>query len=291
MLLAFGQNGNDLFDLLPEAATANMRAQAAEKLASLRQSNNYTSVTPIRMRDIAEVQRNGAVRIPFPHTSAPVVFQTTNIESFGDGTYEWYGTSKRDPASYALIQNDGEGPYGFAVVDGISYQIQSISNQHVLLRSNDKEFFDRDCGTTALTDHTYEDGFGKAPKFEKHHCDEEATIRILTLYTDRASQVVANISQKAGNLIGQCRLARKNSGLDAHDIDFEGAGVRRLADFVESGDINDDVDRLRDRGETPGNFVEQLRDDSGADLVILLTDGNYGAAGAAYQAPGFEDRG
>ena len=290
----FGQGEPLLFNILPEAALANMSPIAIQKLTELKSDKNYSAIIPVTMRDISDVQVEGRVKIRFPGTRSPIVFETVNVKSLSPGLYEWYGRSIVDSLDYAFIQNEGEGPYGFCIVDGKSYQLQTLDGQHLIFESNDANFENRFCGLLDGDQYV----LPESPKIKeqflaKHHCDVDPVIRILTLYTDRASQRVGNISQKVGNFIGQARIAAINSGLTSHDIEFEGVGVRRLAGFQETDDIVDDLLLLQQQGENdPNSFVANLRDDLGADVVILLTDGNYNnEVGVAFQQPGVEATG
>lgn len=97
-------------------------------------------------------------------------------------------------------------------------------------------------------------------------------VRVLVLFTAAAQAAVANINQTATLAITQTNTAFTNSAIFSSSIQVSMAGPIQI-DFNETANIAADVNTLAGRAD-----VQALRNDNGADFVVLLTNGtNYGA--------------
>jgi len=96
-----------------------------------------------------------------------------------------------------------------------------------------------------------------------------STVRVLVLYTDAANSAVANINNTATLAVRQMNDALGNSAANSN-LYMTLAGIERL-DFTEHRtDVEGDVEGL-----SINATAQYLRNTHQADLVILLTDGNY----------------
>jgi hypothetical protein len=96
----------------------------------------------------------------------------------------------------------------------------------------------------------------------------ETTIRVLVLTSPAAENLDPNISQTVNLAFGQLTTSTANSLVDPRDISFNLIGNHISTSFIETGNLEQDVDAL------PGLF-ENLRVAQGADLVVMLTDDAY----------------
>lgn len=261
-------------DFLPSL----LSAESLVKLANVQANTAYKSVTPVLVDNLISTEPNQEIRIDLPGDDEALTLVAKNVSSFENGNLRWYGENPNDAGTYALLINDEGGFYGKVVTKHRSFSLQEIApGVHFLLEYDQTQEGIVECPSKPTgTD-------GKSPNPEKNGCNGVTTVRILVLYTDAALQQTMNISQTAGTMIGSANIAAINSDLDAEDIRFEGAGVRRLPDFIETDNNNPIDDAIADRNEltrivtdsTDDTFFFDLRNQNEADLVVLLVDGNY----------------
>ncbi len=96
------------------------------------------------------------------------------------------------------------------------------------------------------------------------------TLDVLVLYTDAASNAAGNIFNVARTAISETETAYRNSGITSRQLNIRRVGTVNV-DFQESDDIASDVSRL-----VSDSQANDLRDTYLADVVVLLTDGDYG---------------
>ena len=261
-------------DFLPSL----LSAESLVKLANVQANTAYKSVTPVLVDNLISTEPNQEIRIDLPGDDEALTLVAKNVSSFENGNLRWYGENPNDAGTYALLINDEGGFYGKVVTKHRSFSLQEIApGVHFLLEYDQTQEGIVECPSKPTgTD-------GKSPNPEKNGCNGVTTVWILVLYTDAALQQTMNISQTAGTMIGSANIAAINSDLDAEDIRFEGAGVRRLPDFIETDNNNPIDDAIADRNEltrivtdsTDDTFFFDLRNQNEADLVVLLVDGNY----------------
>lgn len=260
------------------------------KLTRVQANEAYISITPVILNDSSILDRNDELVIELPGSDLSLSFSAKEV-SFSEGEYfHWYGESKNDPNNYILLIKDKKGLYGKIVTKHRSFSIQELlPGLPFLLEYNQVEDGIVECPSAPS------EGGGKIQELEKNGCAGVTTVRVMVLYTDAADQQVMNISQTAGTMIGSANIAAINSDLDAEDIRFEGAGVRRLPDFIETDNNNPIDDAIADRNELArivtdsidDTFFFDLRNQNEADLVILLVDGNYTLNGGSVYGAAF----
>lgn len=96
-------------------------------------------------------------------------------------------------------------------------------------------------------------------------------VRVLVLFTDNAN-AVSNPQQLATTLIAESNSALQNSRIFSNGLRFSLVGTQRIA-FNDRGDATARFLAGRDNAQ-----VRQLRNQFHADLVIMLTDGNWVSA-------------
>jgi hypothetical protein len=94
-------------------------------------------------------------------------------------------------------------------------------------------------------------------------------IDVLVLYTPAVDQAVGNILNTSILAVSQLNSAYVNSGISSSEVSVHRNATLPL-DFDETDDITDDLFTLRSNTN-----AQDLRDEKRADLVILLTDGDY----------------
>lgn len=115
-------------------------------------------------------------------------------------------------------------------------------------------------------------------------CQEDGTqINVMIVYTAQARD--AEGGQDAIEALINRRFSEMNTINDVSLVNFEWrlAGVAPV-DYVESGNINTDLERLRATNDGLMDNVHPLRDAAKADLVaLLIAEGNNNYCGLAYE--------
>ncbi len=97
---------------------------------------------------------------------------------------------------------------------------------------------------------------------------ENCNVRVLVLFTDNAD-AVSNPQQLATTLIAETNSALQNSRIFSNNLRFTLVGTQRIV-FNDRGDALQRFQAGRNNAQ-----VRQLRGQFHADLVIMLTDGNW----------------
>lgn len=117
-----------------------------------------------------------------------------------------------------------------------------------------------------------EDDYDKSGLENSRFVDCSRSVRILVLFTQNAQNAVPNINQTAALAIQQTNDALINSAAFTEFTTVTMAGPV-FVNFNDNatGDMWQDVQTLAGRVD-----IQTLRNNNGADLVVLLTNGNYG---------------
>ena len=97
-------------------------------------------------------------------------------------------------------------------------------------------------------------------------------VRVLVLFTDAADNV-SNPNQLAPTLINELTTALSKSKIYSSNLRFQQVGIERIG-YTETGNAEIDLDNL-----VSNNDLNNRRQNARADLVVVLTDGNYLVSG------------
>ncbi len=231
---------------------------------------DFVDVRLVKLWDVKAQSNQGSVVLNVPG-GLPDWVATPGTEQEEPGNdFVWHGQFNGGACN---IHVDHTGTYGNIRVPNRAFHIVNLSSSETALVELDPEYVQNvDCGlsqTSVGEDH----GIGESiPSFEgskkRQACDRD--IDILFLYTNNAEQTGLSPSSVANSVKSQLYNARRNSGLSYNDISFHNVGVVKLKGFVESSNIFTDRNNL-----AANSWVNNLRASYSADIVILLTDGNY----------------
>lgn len=195
-----------------------------------------------------------------------------------ENDYTWYGklisqdTVDCSEGSITLIST-AHGRIGHIMVDEDAYEILDLgSGKTVLSKIDDNKFTENECGVDANTP-VYDEQIHGSNSTERNNgnCD----VRCLVLFTENAAAAEPGSMVNRVNLaINQTNMALLNSHVTPSDLRVILAGVLPF-DFEETEAIH--VDAVTLASDTD---VQQLRDDLEADIVVLMTDGNYAPLGS-----------
>ena len=159
----------------------------------------------------------------------------------------------------------------FSLAGKKEFQIVSEDGQHILLMmkpSNDGEKF-CDAKLTEKEKNTIEKPKGISPeRIEQCH----DPIRVLVLWTQNAEDTGLTPNDIINTAIGQFNSSIYRSNItSAAALNLVGS---QRVNFTETNTISDDWTALAVSGNN--GVIRGLRDQVNADIVVLLTDGNYG---------------
>ncbi len=230
----------------------------------------------VRMENLAITQTQGMLNIVLPNVACDnLAFSVKNVEYTSESDYYWYGDIREEEeglcltGTIMLIAKNGQ-KYGQISLDDRTFEYQELGgNLQVLSEHNNELLASKGCGV--VTSPIATDSLVTA----RANCtgafistETVGTIRVLVLYTPAAALFEPNINNRADLAIQQTNQFFRNSRIVPGDARLVLAGVEPLS-FTEVY-IDDNVQSLRN------NVIAQnYRNNYSADIVVLLTNGNY----------------
>lgn len=251
----------------------SLSTKAQETLARVQKNPIYQQIQLVRLGNLAKIQQNGQLTFSLPGNPKPLIATASRVVAQSESTYDWYGELLNGVGHANFLCREGKITANISIGD-LVYEIYHLDNDiHVLLNA----FLDpkkSDCGNTR--------SFGSLPKTTPKGARTSyvgecvGLVRVLVLYTPDARNSVADINQTINMCISNFNSCVYNSNVTSRVL-IELAGQAEI-NFQETNDISDDVET-----NLPNNATaQQLRNDTQADLVVLLTNADYGSVfGAA----------
>lgn len=265
-LAMFAQEKQQLFEPM---GVQKVNWSSDEELRFSKQETNpvYKSVQLVKIGAIADFISGRYLTFSIPGKQLTYTAQVQEFKYESPVNYIWRGKIV-DYEGRVVLFSEGGNVFGHIVIEGQEYSIQSIGDESVFLEYDMNLVLKQKCASDETDEKNpskYDDN--NIPNGERGACT--GLVRILFLYTSAAQQT-ANVQDIATTSIYQTNIALGNSNVPYSDVHVSKAGVNYL-NFTETQNIEFDVNRLAD------NLTAQsLRDQYNADLVVLLTDGNYG---------------
>jgi hypothetical protein len=255
---------------------AKLTAQQLTKLQNLRTNPAYESITMVQMANLWTVQQDGTLLISIPGkpTRMAVANVIENPSRSRDGDLKWEGAFFLDTSYGGVHDTTGDGEitiyrkagryYGTINLpfDPDTYELASFEPGKTALIKYDLHH------TQSLT--CGEPNEGEPEITQRETASGCGTIRVLVLYTAAAANAVVDIAGTAQHCIDDMNGTVYNSEGSTLNFDYALAGVEYLENFQE----------VSDASKTLGNLkiftaARAMRDHYAADLVVLLTDGNF----------------
>lgn len=267
---SYGQKGQSLFSSATRAQLGLNSAQSI-KLDSMIGNPIYLDHYYVSLSDLHLIQDSGSVKINLPDKNSVFTFTSTYIEYSDSLNYIYFGELNKcesGPMGYIHLISENGSLFGQINIEDEIYDLQDFGiRQNVLFKIDQSIYTEAECATMAMD--TIQNLFKRETNEEvpaelRHH---GCNVRVLFLFTQAADRV-GNPENTAELFIAQTNQAARNS--EAH-VRFTNAGV------VEFNGINERVlTPEQTRNFVQGNMVAQgLRNEFEADLVVLLTDGNW----------------
>lgn len=254
-----------------------------EMLTKIQAQGMYTDYYLVEFGALADLQEDGRITINLPDDNCgDLIYKAKSVDYESEQDYTWYGvleTAIEDNGCHCrlggitLISSE-HGKIGHIMVDSKTYELMQLGeNKYLLGKLDASKFTESEC---AVTNDAPIKSSGIDQKV-KPRSSGWCEVRCLVLYTAAALDAegnVAAINNRVNLAITQTNQALINSNLYPCQVSIELAGVQAYNAFEEESNfIGFDFQRFID---DEMDDVNQLRDFFEADIVVLLTDGEYG---------------
>ncbi|MEQ9467630.1 MAG: zinc-dependent metalloprotease [Ekhidna sp.] len=289
LLLSFGlsyaQQGSAGFALKQIKINELQDNSLLNKVEQINQLPDITNVVVVKVEDFEAKIRNQQVFFDLPVKGVGIT-ATQQLDYRSPSELRWRGTFKNGSVTLSKKQ---DRLYGQIRTKGKVYDIQHYDDDHALLieYNMDKLILDG-CAVKGPVEAEIKENpeEGKISDTEpKQQSNKSGTedIRALVLFTNNAQNTGLNMADLANTAEDQWFDAIFNSNIfnaRLHIVDV------LPSTFVENshgtfGNISDDIEALPNHAQS-----QQLRDQFEADIVILLTNGNYPGIGGVVAAIG-----
>ena len=252
-----------------------LNAEQERKFRTFEQQETSGHIELVRIDDLLPAFRSGTLVINLPHWDEEFIAEQVDEEYHPPDTYLWRGKLLSGKGSVVLVQSPGEVTGVIEFEGGKWYKIEPLgSGLHALIDVDMTRFPSGD-DTPPDTDDGERQDTSPQPGAQKTGLSNKTIssnkmIEVLVLYTDDASGAVGNISNTAITAINQTRTAYRNSGITSSQLNIRRIRTINLFNFQESSNSTSTVNSL-----ASNSHAQYLRNTYSADVVVLLTDGDY----------------
>ncbi len=253
-----------------------LNAEQLRKFHTFEQQETSGRIELVRIDDLLPAFRRGKLVINLPGRDEEFIAEQADEEYHPPDTYLWRGRLLSGKGSVVLVQSPGEVTGVIDLEGGQWYKIEPLGDGLHALITVDMSRFPMGDDTPPDADEDDGERQDKSPQPALQKTgSSNVTIEVLVLYTDDAYGAVGNIFNTAITAVNQARTAYQNSGISQLNIDR--IRTMSLINFQETSDHESTVNSLASNSE-----ANNLRNTWSADVVVLLTDGDYpGALGRA----------
>ena len=273
--------------LAPSSLTVSqLNSSQLAKFNKLSASTLHDNFQLVEVQNLASSQVNGKIRLAL--SSLPctdMIFTVTTINYTSENDYYWYGTieSEVDAAcqgGYITLMAKGGEKFGAVVFDDYSYEFQDLGNGvQAFSRFKLENGSESECSQGGGSYRTQPPPPSPESAGRIIPCEPLAwEVRVMVLWTPAAANIEANINNRIALALAQTNQAYINSQVGT-GMNLVLAHSQQIA-FTETWGTND-VQVLANNA-----VVQNLRNQFQADVVILLTNGNYGGLFGAVRAVG-----
>lgn len=196
----------------------------------------------------------------------------THIETESGENYTYFAdlVYGKEEKGHMVLIHEGEHSYGSIQLGNRHFRIESIEKDLQVLIESENTIINAHgaCGVKGAA-------LIKKDRSNQRTLNNNSTsclgnnVRVLVMYTNRAD-AIANPVQAANTYIAETNSALLNSKIYPATLKFQLAGVRRITSWNETANIETDLGNLVTEDD-----LNSQRQAYHADLVVVLTDGNY----------------
>lgn len=249
----------------------NLNSNQQKKYKAIAGNSLYKHASLVRIGNLAAIEKGGKLPIDIPGRTGRLIAHAKTVEAKSENEFVWIGEFPKAAGTVMIIAKE-DRIFGHITVGNNVYEIQDLGNHiNVLVQVDETKFTEAECATKSFTseNNSVQEDSQEIDEISSIQAYGLATVRILVLYTQNAVNSVANINDVATLGVQQMNTAISNSEVTNFNVEL--AGVQQL-NFNETTDIMADVQNL-----TNNSTAQSYRNSYEADVVILLTNGNYGS--------------
>ncbi len=247
------------------------------KFDKIKQHKNYKSVKLVSIGDLPAIIKNNELSFTLPGKSGRITALAKRVEATSKTEYLWEGELTNAEGYMMIMAKEGR-VFGYINVGKEMFEIQDLGDGHNILVEIDRpQLKNKVCAVSSkgkpIDIDDPKGGFGRMVTTTRER------VRVLILYNPDADNAVANINDYASLAMQQTNSALNNSGISGN-LTFVLAGVEPWSHTYEPTNITNEKNAL-----IASSHAELIRDQFEADVVVLLTDGNYDDFGDSVIGP------
>ena len=266
---SFGQEKEQYFKKITTSDNQILSLPQMNKLSKLKTEKYHKEINLIKIGDFKKSLQNESLAIEIPgKQGASIIAKTKYLDYKSDKEFLWNGVFKNGDA--IIISKEGR-TFGQLRIKDRVFKIEYLENDVAAVIQYDIDMLSKmECATTedtknATTNSRSTKGNIDDPTYSTSSLSQ-AVVRVLVLFTPAAQNTGQNINDVVSLALGQFVSAEINSQAT---VELRLAGIQSF-NFTETGVINFDIQSLRNNVT-----AQQLRNNFEADIVLLLTNGNY----------------
>lgn len=273
--IGYSQTGK-LFEKIPNKKL-HLSPVESQRLSKISSKPFYSEIKIVELGNLSRIQENGFIRVDLENSNCgSVKYKAKTVEYSTDENFYWYGslvskdTCECSEGTLTLMAKEGR-TFGYFSVDDDAYDIEALSiNKSTVSKIDNSKLTDGECGVTAKMERKEKKNVDTS--VENRGSNGHCNVRALVLYTDAANDAEANIQDRIDFFVARTNQALENSGVSSCKLRILLAGdpIPIPIPFAEGIAIENDLNTLAD-----DDTIKNLREIRHADIVILLTNGNY----------------
>lgn len=272
----FAQTKSDYITEI-DKLNVNLTENQKTKLERLESNPEYKSIQFVEIGKLLDFIDNSELTFNIPSIEEKYVALAKEFDYTSPDEYIWKG-DLIDQCGNIVIFCEKGNVFGHIIVENQEYEFQSFDDKTIFVEYDSKYIYKSKCESKHLQDK--KQSIISSDEKKRKNKSSCSKVRVLVLFTTSAQNSVSNIYNAATIAINQVSDAILNSDISYGDLHVEKAATIHL-NFSESNNINNDLYYLKNN-----MTAQNLRDQYQADLVVLLTDGNYGnTLGLAFVGP------
>jgi hypothetical protein len=253
----------------------------AEAVLSTSELSKYTNLStdPIKEKKVIEIANLEQI---LQESSLAVSLQGIN-HSIGsarfsktkEGTFTFKASFTEAMGELYLYQTNGY-LYGNIHIDSLAYQIEPINNKYAVLLRRDYSQYEA-CPLGETHDEGVKEKASNSQQSPKGKSVTNPTVDVMVLFTNQAAAATSNMQALAEGAIqsSNTSFSNSNAGVTFNLIHYQ------QVSYNESNSTVTDLNRLKGTSDGHMDNIHSLRDQHGADVVVLLAANYSGSCGRA----------
>jgi len=280
-LSAFTQTKGDYITPI-DLQNINLSDTQKIKLNQLEIHPEYRNIQFVSIGEIKDFINNSELSFNIPGEEKRYTALVNEFIYTSPYNYVWKGDIIEQYGGVVIVCDKGK-VFGHIFIGNQDYEIQVFDEFNIFIEYNTEYILSLECKTGVAPEEP------KQPDTQSDSAESEivsctGNVKALIVYTSAAQSAVSSISNTAYLALNSVNDALNNSGISWGELHLSLAAFG-FFDFTESTSISQDAYSLSNN-----TALQQLRNQHEADIVFVLTDGDYSSPngpplGYAYLGP------